>query len=76
MCSLDSSQQGIHTPAPKISSLVSPLQENGYCSVGIEATYLPSPNGQPLWILGDVFLKEYYSAFDMGNNKVGFAPSA
>ncbi|XP_019369775.1 PREDICTED: gastricsin-like [Gavialis gangeticus] len=48
----------------------------GYCNLEIEPTYLPSPNGQPLWTLGDVFLKEYYSVFDMGNNSVGFAPSA
>ncbi|XP_075030221.1 pepsin B-like [Calonectris borealis] len=52
------------------------LNNNGYCSLGVETTYLPSQNGQPLWILGDVFLKEYYTVFDMANNRVGFAPSA
>ncbi|XP_045672975.1 pepsin B [Phyllostomus hastatus] len=52
------------------------LNNNGYCRLGIEATYLPSPSGQPLWILGDVFLKEYYSVYDMANNRVGFAFSA
>ena len=52
------------------------LQNNGYCTLGIEATYLPSPNGQPLWILGDVFLREYYTVYDMAVNRVGFALSA
>uniref|UniRef100_A0A2K6EXB0 Peptidase A1 domain-containing protein n=1 Tax=Propithecus coquereli TaxID=379532 RepID=A0A2K6EXB0_PROCO len=52
------------------------FENNGYCRLGIEATYLPSPSGQPLWILGDVFLKEYYSVYDMANNRVGFALSA
>ncbi|KFP40927.1 Gastricsin, partial [Chlamydotis macqueenii] len=51
------------------------LNNNGYCTLGIEATYLPSQNGQPLWILGDVFLKEYYTVFDTGNNRIGFATS-
>ncbi|XP_077190641.1 gastricsin-like [Paroedura picta] len=49
---------------------------DGYCSVGIMPTYLPSQNGQPLWILGDVFLRSYYSVYDVGNNQVGFAAAA
>ncbi|CAI9559194.1 unnamed protein product [Staurois parvus] len=52
------------------------LQINGYCVVGFESTYLPSRNGQPLWILGDVFLRQYYSVYDLGNNQVGFAAMA
>ncbi|KGL95952.1 Gastricsin [Charadrius vociferus] len=51
------------------------LNDNGYCTLGMEATYLPSQDGQPLWILGDVFLKEYYTVFDMANNRIGFAAS-
>ncbi|XP_067387928.1 gastricsin-like isoform X3 [Emydura macquarii macquarii] len=53
------------------------LQSNGSeCVVGISPTYLPSQNGQPLWILGDVFLRSYYSVYDVGNNQMGFAPAA
>ncbi|XP_053310247.1 gastricsin-like isoform X1 [Spea bombifrons] len=52
------------------------LQINGYCVVGFESTYLPSRNGQPLWILGDVFLRHYYSVYDFENNQVGFAAMA
>ncbi|XP_045883833.1 pepsin B [Meles meles] len=51
------------------------LNNNGYCTLGIEVTYLPSPNGQPLWILGDVFLREYYTVYDLAVNRVGFALS-
>ncbi|XP_032074228.1 gastricsin-like [Thamnophis elegans] len=46
------------------------------CQIGIMPTYLPSQNGQPLWILGDVFLMSYYSVYDFGNNRVGFATAA
>lgn len=52
--------------------------QNGYqfCVVDITPTYLPSQNGQPLWIFGDVFLREYYSIYDRTNNRVGFATAA
>ncbi|KAM6398983.1 pepsin B-like [Rhynochetos jubatus] len=52
------------------------LNNNGVCTVGVESTYVPSASGQPLWILGNLFLRQYYSIFDMANNRVGFAPSA
>ncbi|XP_067166610.1 pepsin B-like [Apteryx mantelli] len=52
------------------------LNNNGVCTVGVESTYVSSDSGQPLWILGNVFLRQYYSIFDMANNRVGFALSA
>lgn len=64
---------GVQFPLPPSSYI---LNNNGYCTVGVEPTYLPSQNGQPLWILGDVFLRSYYSVYDMGNNRVGFATAA
>ncbi|XP_062996460.1 embryonic pepsinogen-like [Elgaria multicarinata webbii] len=44
------------------------LQSNGgSCRSGFQAM------GGDLWILGDVFIREYYSIFDRANNQVGLA---
>ncbi|KAL5272981.1 hypothetical protein ACFFRR_000013 [Megaselia abdita] len=46
---------------------LSDMNGNTYCSVGFQGTT------QQLWILGDLFLGNYYSVFDMGNKQIGFA---
>jgi len=40
------------------------------CSLGIQ-----SLSGFPYWILGDVWIRAYYTVFNKGSNQVGFAQS-
>ncbi|XP_065206257.1 gastricsin-like isoform X2 [Planococcus citri] len=45
--------------------------EVGHCVIGL--AHIETPQFE--WILGDVFLRKYYSVFDAENHRVGFAES-
>jgi hypothetical protein len=51
------------------------LNVAGTCLLGLEGMALPPSFGNTM-ILGDVFLRAYYTHFDYGNSRVGFAPAA
>lgn len=45
------------------------IKYEGQCAFGIQGA-----DGLPFWILGDTFIRAYYTLFDRGQNQIGFAP--
>jgi cathepsin D len=44
----------------------------GICILAMQGADFTDDNGNAMWILGDVFMREWYTVFDLGNSSLGF----
>ncbi|KAM9326654.1 pepsin A-like [Gastrophryne carolinensis] len=79
---IDCNMSNMPTVIYTINGIQYPLTPNAYvrqtqdgCLSGFQAMTLPNISGD-LWILGDIFIRQYYVVFDRANNYVGMAPLA
>merc|ERR1719426_135989 len=47
-------------------------KSTSYCDINLMALDVPPPKG-PLFVFGIPFLQKYFTVYDHGNNRVGFA---